>query len=178
MYQTVEFITLLLIGLAGVVLTFITLPGTWIIIAIALVLAFIAKMTGWQSGLSLWFIAVAVALAVVGEVVEFFAGAAGAKRGGAGRPGAIGAIVGGLTGAVIATPVLPIIGTFLGAVVGAGIGAAIAERGFAEKSWKDSASIALGAAGGRLVATIAKTAIAALIALLLIVDSNPWFELF
>ena len=64
-------------------------------------------------------------LAVVGELVEFFGGAGGAKKAGAGWRGSIGAIIGARVGAVFGTAMVPIpvFGTVVGACVGAGLGA-------------------------------------------------------
>jgi len=135
-------------GLAGVALTLLVMPGIWFMIGVAVAIAVF-----WQREMfSPWTLA-----------------AAGSKRAGGTRPGAILSIVGGIVGAIVGTPLIPIpvIGTIAGAVIGAGLGAFIGERGLAARGWKDSARSAGGAAAGRLVATIVKTAFAAAIALLL-----------
>jgi uncharacterized protein YqgC (DUF456 family) len=66
----------------------------------------------------------------LGEVWEFVSGSVRAKRAGAGRRGALGAIAGGVVGAVLGTFLIPapVIGTLLGGGLGAFAGAAGLER--------------------------------------------------
>ncbi len=149
-----------LIALAGVVLTVITLPGTWIAIAGWLLVCL------WRNEFFSWWVLAAVLfLAVVGEVIEFFASAVGAAKGGASRKGGIGACIGSIVGALVGTPIFFPIGAIAGGVVGAAAGAIIAERGMAEKTWKESTKAGAGAAIGRFAATIFKTCCAGLIAM-------------
>lgn len=151
-------------ALAGVVLTLLTLPGTWFAVLIAL-----GCKVWWQPAMfSWWTLGVVIALAFLGEVLEIAASALGAGRAGASKRGALGGIVGSILGAVVGSMVLLFpIGTIVGAVVGAGLGAAIVERGSTDKTWKQSAKVGTGAAVGRLTATILKTILAAAIALIL-----------
>lgn len=154
----------LVLGIVGVGLTLLTLPGAWLSIAVAV------GCNLWQPGLiSWWTIGAAVALAAIGEGLEFFASAAGAKKFGGSRPGAIAGVVGSLIGAIVGTPFLPPIGTVAGAVLGAGVGALVAERGLANKGWRESAQVGTGAAAGRLAATLVKTVISGAVALTLVV---------
>jgi uncharacterized protein YqgC (DUF456 family) len=147
---------------AGVILTLLTLPGTWLGLIAAIGVAL------WRPDLiSWWTIGAAGALAVIAEAIELVASAAGAKRGGASKHGAIGAVIGSFVGALLGSPFLFPIGTVVGGVVGAGLGAFIAERAFKGQSWKDSAKAGQGAAIGRLIATVLKTALACVIALVL-----------
>lgn len=153
-----------LASLIGVLLTLVTLPGTWFIILVALACQW------WREGLFEWWtIAVCAVLALVGEVVEFAWSARGAKRTGGTRPGMIGSIVGGLIGAVVGTflILIPLVGTIIGAAVGAGLGAVAGERGLSNRTWRDSARVGQGAAVGRLTAVVIKTAIAGLIGIVL-----------
>lgn len=154
----------LLLGVIGVALTLLTLPGAWLTIAVAV------GCNVWQPGLiSWWTIGAAVALAAIGEALEFFASAAGARKFGGSRPSAVAAVVGSIVGAIVGTPFLPPIGTVGGAVLGAGVGALIAERGLSNKGWRESAQVGTGAAAGRLAATIIKTCIAGAVAVTLVV---------
>ncbi len=154
---------IVLVSLAGTVLTLITLPGAWVVIAAAIACNF------WVRGTFDWWTIVAcAALGVVGEILEFAAGAAGAAKAGGTRRGAIGGIVGSILGAVGGSLVLLFpIGTILGAVVGAGVGAALMERTHAHQTWESSARIGTGAAIGRFAATIIKTVITAAIGITL-----------
>jgi len=156
---------IIVISLAGVALTLMTLPGVWLIVAAAI------GVNLWQDGTFNWWTIVACGvLGVIGEVLEFAAGAAGAAKAGGTRRGAIGGIVGSLVGAVAGSMVLLFpIGTILGAVVGAGVGAALMERTHKHQTWETSAKVGTGAAVGRFAATIIKTVITAAIGVTLTV---------
>ncbi|HYF15760.1 MAG TPA: DUF456 domain-containing protein [Phycisphaerales bacterium] len=146
-----------LVALIGVALTAVTLPGTWLIAAAAIAVRILRpEMLSW------WPIAVLLVLALLGELLEFVAGALGARKAGASRTGAIGAVVGALVGALAGAPVLFPVGSIVGGAVGSGAGAVLGEHMQTRKTWKESARIAGGAAAGRLLATVAKTLIAAL----------------
>jgi len=115
-----------LIGLVGPALVLLGLPGTWLLLALA-------GLAEWATPARLFSttsVAVVIGLAVLGEVWEFAAGSVRAKRAGAGRRGALGAIGGGLIGAVLGTFLIPapLIGTLLGGGLGAFAGAAGLER--------------------------------------------------
>lgn len=155
----------ILLSWLSVLVTLVTLPGTWLAILVALVVKWWRPelIDGW------WAIGLCVFLAVLGEAAEFGAGAVGAKTAGGSRSGAVGALVGGLVGGVLGTVLipLPILGTILGAVIGAGAGAVLAERGHAGRTWKESLKSGQGAAVGRAVSVVVKGAISALIAVVL-----------
>lgn len=151
-------------SLIGVVLTFLTLPGIWLMIVVASACAL------WRPELfSIWTLAAAVGLGLLAELIEFLASAVGSKRAGGTRAGGWMSVLGGLIGAIVGTPIFPLLGTILGAIVGAGVGAFIGERGIARRSWRDSAVSAGGAATGRAVALVAKGGIAVVIGVLLCV---------
>lgn len=109
--------------LFGIIVIPIGLPGTFIIAILALVYGY---MTGFAQ-LNLGVIAALFAIAVAGEVVEFFLGAAAVKKSGASNFAFWGTLVGGIIGSIWATGILPIIGTVIGAFVGAFLGAALFE---------------------------------------------------
>lgn len=163
----------LIASLAGVALTLLTMPGIWLMIGVAILCAL------WRGDMfSIWTLAAAVLLGVLAEIVELVASAAGSKKAGGTRAGAIGSIVGGVLGALAGTIFIPvpILGTLMGAVAGAALGALVGERGISARTWRESAASARGAATGRLVASVAKTALAAVIAVLLSVAAFlPWF---
>ncbi|MEO1583229.1 MAG: DUF456 family protein [Planctomycetota bacterium] len=152
----------------GTLLTLLTLPGTWLMLLVAIGgKLLLPELIGWP-----WLIAAGV-LAVGGEVVEFGASAAGAKAGGAGRPGAIGALVGGLAGGIIGTIVIPIpiAGTIIGGVIGAGVLAVLFERWKGGKNWRASSKAGAGAAAGKLASTFLKTGVAGVMGLVLTVGA-------
>ncbi len=156
-------------AILGVGLTLITLPGTWAMILVALV------CKAWQPQLIEWWVlGVCVGLALLGEIVEFFASAAGSRRAGGSRSGAFGSVLGALAGALAGTvflAFLPIIGTIIGAVAGAGLGAALAERGVAQRTWAESYKSGQGAAIGRAASIVIKGAVAGVMAVMLCVDA-------
>lgn len=160
-----------LVGLSGIALTAITLPGCWLIALVSLGLSiWKPEMVSW------WATGIVLGLALVGEALELGASALGAAKGGASRKGAIGAVIGSLIGAIGGAPFLFPIGSIAGAALGAGGGALIAERGLNGKTWKDSAKAGGGAAIGRFVAVVLKTGIAAGLAILLVLSvAIPWF---
>jgi len=114
----------LLVGLslAGLAMIPLGLPGLWVMVAG--ILAY-----GWLTGfrtVSVATIAIVLALAFIGEIIENWIGFRYAKRyGGSSRSG-WGALIGGLIGAVIGVPVA-VIGSVIGAFLGSFIGAALFE---------------------------------------------------
>ncbi len=157
-----------LFGLLGTLVTLLTLPGTWLMLLVALICKLIVpESMDWA-----WLIAAGV-LAIAGEVVEFGASAAGAKAGGAGKAGAIGALLGGLAGGIIGTITIPIpiLGTIIGGVIGAGVLAVLFERWKGGKDWKASSKAGAGAAAGKLASTFLKSAIAGIMAVVLTVGA-------
>lgn len=162
-----------LFGAACVVLVVVQLPGTWIMLALALVLELVDQIYltvrpevtfGW------WVLGTCLALTAVGEGVEFLAGAAGAKGGGATRRGMAGAIIGGIVGGIVLTFWLPILvlGTLVGAVVGSFAGAVIGEvTGPTPMTLRSSARPAVGASIGRVLGTLSKVGVAIVVWLVL-----------
>jgi len=98
------------------------LPGNWLMVLSTCLFAW------WRSEdavFSIYTLILITVLAVLGEIIEFFAGIGGAKKAGAGWQGSIGAIAGAVTGAILGTALIPIpfLGTLIGACTGAGLGA-------------------------------------------------------
>lgn len=156
-------ILVVLISIIGIALTVVTLPGTWIMIAGAVLieLFWLPDMFG------AWTLGIAFALALLAELVELIASAAGAKKAGGTKRGAFGAIGGSLIGALVGSPILFPIGAIAGGVVGAGLGTILLERVWAKRTWQESAKAGQGAAVGRFFATVMKTAFAVAIGTLL-----------
>jgi uncharacterized protein len=148
----------LLSGLAGVVFVVLALPGIWFMTLIA------ALCMWWQPEVISWKAVVTlVVLGIVSEAIDLFASAAGAKKFGGSKRGALGAIVGTIIGAIaggIFLSVIPVvgwvIGPILGGILGAGAGALMVERAIVEQTWKDSAKSGTGAALGRTVSIFVK----------------------
>ena len=139
----------------GLALDLVGLFGNWVIlgaIAAAWAITGFTHFSGWTIG-------VLAGLAALGEVVEAISAAFGAKRFGGDRGAALSALGGAIAGAIIATPVLPIIGTLIGACAGAFIAAAGHEVLLMRRSGPEAAWTGLGAALGRIGGLVAKLAI-------------------
>ena len=159
------------IGLACVILVVFQMPGTWIMLFIA-TLAHLADVFWIMPGMGSipspawgwWAIGIGCAFALIGEVIEFAAGALGAKAGGGSRRAAWGAILGGFLGAIIGSLLLPIIGTILGAILGCFLGAFLGETtGKDPRSAAESVKPAIGATIGRVLGTTCKVLIAVVV---------------
>lgn len=132
------------------------LPGNWLIVATAALVWWISVGTSDEGGLFHWgWLAGLLALALLGEFLEFWLGAAGAGKAGGSKRGAVGAILGSIVGAILGSPIAPIIGTIFGACVGAFAGALLFELWKGHSIFK-ATEIGTGAAKGRFWGTIAK----------------------
>ncbi|HEX5470739.1 MAG TPA: DUF456 domain-containing protein, partial [Lacipirellulaceae bacterium] len=159
-------------------LTFVTLPGNWIIVIFAALFAWLIPVAAGR-GISWTIVAVLLGLAVLGEVVEFAASAASAAKQGASKRGIalamIGAIVGSAIGLAIGAPI-PILGSFvmalLGGAVGAFIGAYIGE-GWKGRAHEERLAAGRGAFAGRVWGTVGKLAVGAV--MLVIVAWDAFF---
>lgn len=141
------------------------LPGAWILIGTAIAIDCLDQL--WLGpGAPLTFhpltISAAVAVAAIGEALEFALSAAGAKRFGATRAGMWGSVIGGVAGALIGTCAIPIpvIGTLAGAAIGTALGAVVGELIAGKRTFRDVSGPAAGAVVGRLLGMLAKLPIA------------------
>jgi uncharacterized protein len=145
-------ILLIIINAFWLVLGFFSLPGNWLMIITTILFAL------WQKNIfSIYTIIAAVILALIGEILEFVAGAAGTKAGGGSKKSMAAAIIGAIIGAIAGTIVIPIpiLGTLLGSAIGAALAVLIVERGTG-KEYKTSLKAATGAGLGRILGTGAK----------------------
>ena len=142
-----------------------TLPGNWLM----LMTTYLFAWWQWERDIFGWPLLIFITvLALVAELIEFFAGAGGARRAGAGWMGALAAIGGAVTGAIFGTFVipLPLFGTILGACLGAGLFTWVAER-IAGKEQNHSVRSGMGAGTGVLIGTLSKFLIGCLIWLMI-----------
>ncbi len=160
----VAVILLILVLLAGWILTVLAMPGNWLMVAATATYAYFVTepsvvAIGWAvvAGMAL--------LAALGELVEFVAGALGvAKTGGSKRGAAlalVGSLIGAMAGLFIGLPI-PVIGSLVGAVLLAGLGAlvgAILGEQWKGRDMEESWKVGMGAFWGRLFGTLAKTII-------------------
>lgn len=155
---------LMLLLVCGWLLTLFALPGNWVMVVATALFAWLVPDAD-QLGIGWVLVAIMAALATLGELLEFAAGALGAARVGGSKRGAIlaifGSMLGGLAGAAIGTPI-PIVGTVVAAVLGAGLGAlagAMLGETWKGQSLEQSWQVGQGAFWGRLLGTFAKTTI-------------------
>jgi uncharacterized protein YqgC (DUF456 family) len=153
-------VVLIVLNTVWLGLVLLGLPGIWLMVITAAVVAW------WQYGegtpmFGVATLAIIVALAVVGEIVESAAGAAGSRGAGGTRRGTVGALVGGLAGAIVGTVLLPmpLLGSLIGASVGAGLGALGLEL-TGGRAMRNSVRTGLGAGAGRLLGTVLKLMVA------------------
>lgn len=167
-----------LFGVICLALVVLSLPGTWIMIAVALIIELVDGLYlsgetpttfGW------WVLLACLAVAGVGELLELAAGALGAKTGGGTRRGMVGAIIGGILGAIAMTPLIPIpvIGTLIGALIGTFLGAIVGEVSADNNPMTVRRSIrpATGATIGRVLGTVGKIGTALVVWLVLTVSA-------
>ena len=153
---------LLTVNALGVLLVALQMPGTWLILLATTVAAWWGGLAWDGVMFTYWTLIALLLLAILGEVLEFFAGAAGASKAGASRRGVMGAIVGGVVGAILGTIFLafiPILGTLIGAALGAGVGS-IAGDLWAGRKWGLAFTAGRGAAVGRFWGALWKLVIA------------------
>ncbi|HEX4415070.1 MAG TPA: DUF456 family protein [Lacipirellulaceae bacterium] len=145
----------------GWLTTLVTLPGNWIITGLAALFAWLIPVAA-GGGITWTVVAVLVGLAVLGEILEFGAGAAGAAKQGASKRSValamLGAAIGSMVGLGIGLPI-PILGSLVMAVLG-GAGGAFAGAYLGE-SWKgrpveDRMAAGRGAFAGRIWGTVGK----------------------
>ena len=173
-------VLLLVANLAAWVSNFFTLPGNWIIVALTAVFAFFLPDQDGP-GLGWTIVAVVAVLAVLGEVFEFVAGAAGAAKQGASRRAmvlsAVGAIVGSIGGSIAGSFIpIPVVGTIVGALGGGAFGAfggAYLGEVWKGKSSDQSLQIGKAALAGRLLGTVGKLCVGAV--MLLVVTMASFF---
>lgn len=163
-------ITLTAINLVFWIGILFNLPGTWLMILLATLVEW------WLPGEALFgwtVLAVGAGLAMLGEILEFVLGAAGARQAGGSKRAAALAIAGGVVGAIVGTPFpIPIAGTLIGACLGAFAGSLIGDL-WAGRPVTHSVAAGRGAAVGRFWGTVAKMTVGGGIVVLLAVA--PFF---
>jgi uncharacterized protein YqgC (DUF456 family) len=154
----------------------LALPGNWALVGLAALFAWLVPVEG-SRGVTWTAVGIVTVLAVVGEIVEFAAGAAGAAKVGASRRSIwfslVGAMIGSIAGAAAGAPI-PIIGSLVAALVGGSIGAfvgAYVGESKAERSHAERFAVGKGAALGRLWGTVGKFAVGAVMLAVVAVDA-------
>lgn len=143
----------LVTGMTGLAMVVMALPGIWLmVLAAGACWLWKPEFIGPYTVLSL------AVIAIISEAIEMVASAAGVKKFGGSKRGALGAIIGTMVGAILGSIFIPIIilGTILGGIIGAGAGALMVERGVVQMTWKESLKSGSGAAIGRTVSIFVK----------------------
>jgi len=151
------------------------LPGNWLILVGSGLFAWLVKMDG--HGISWTIVGVLLLMAILGELVEFFAATAGVAKYGASRRAmalsVVGSIVGSIMGAICGVPI-PIIGSavaaMLGGAIGAFAGAALGED-WKGREFDDSLQVGVAAFWGRILGTTGKVVLGAIMVVVATVDS-------
>lgn len=163
MLDAMLLILLTLLALLGWSANLLGMPGNWLIVLMAVLGLWLSppensSHVAWAPFLMI------LAVASLGEVLEFAASALGASRMGGSRRGTalaiggslMGAIVGFFAGTLIPIPLLGnLIGSLLLGAAGA-FGGAVAGERWVGKDWDQSLQIGSAAFWGRLLGTVAK----------------------
>ncbi len=148
-------IGIMLFTVVVALITWIGVPGTFIMSICVLVCGWI---TGFEA-ITPTHVIVIFAISIVLEVVEFFMGGLAARYFGAGRRSALFAILGGIAGTIIGVSILVPIGALVGLFAGSYLGAYLGEK-LSGKTDADAARAALGAVLGNVVSkTLKSTAV-------------------
>ena len=152
------------------------MPGNWFMIGAAAIWTWLLgdsfAAIGWKP------ILLVIALAGLGELLEFGASVLGTKKMGGGRRAAtlsvIGSVIGGISGAFIALPIpIPVISWIVSSVlfacIGALIGATLGEK-WQGSSLNSSLKVGGAAFAGRFVGTLSKIGIGAVILTIVVVS--------
>jgi hypothetical protein len=161
-------VLLVLLNICALATNLLTLPGNWFIVGLTVVFAlFIHLPSG--AGISWWSAGIVVGLALLGELIELAAGAAGAAKSGGSRRGMILSVVGAMAGSIVGVALgvlipVPVIGSLIGAVIGGAVGAFAGA--YAGEAWKgrtedERVAVSMAAMAGRVLGTVGKLGIGA-----------------
>jgi uncharacterized protein YqgC (DUF456 family) len=157
--------------------TLVMLPGNWGILLFAALFAWLVPGTP-EAHLPWSTVGVLLVLAVLGEILEALASAAGAAKRGASRRGMtlslVGAVLGSIAGVVLGLPIpVPVVSSAIAAVaggaMGAFVGAALGER-WKGRSTDHQLQVGRAALFGRLWGTLAKLVIGIVMVVLVAAD--------
>ena len=162
-------VLLVLLNVCALATNVLTLPGNWFIVGFTVLFAVFVHLPS-GSGISLWSAGAVLGLAVLGEVIELAAGAAGAAQSGGSRRGMILAVAGAMAGSIagaflgVFIPV-PVIGSLIGAIRGGALGAfggAYAGEAWKGKTGEERMAISTAAMIGRVLGTVGKLGVGAI----------------
>lgn len=148
----------ILLCIAVLGLHVLSLPANWV------VLALVAAWKGLHPEMAMtwWFFLGLVAIAAVGEALEFIIQLKGAKKYGATGKGNVGGIIGAILGAIVGAGFLLGVGALPGALFGAWGGCLIVER-MNGRPWPEARRAAMGAMWGKFFGMTVKIGCGAVI---------------
>lgn len=147
---------------------YLGLGGNFIVVGLALVHALV---TGFDP-ISWPLILVLLAIALVGEGIEFVVGTFYPAKQGATKSGVAGAFVGGLIGAAVGNSIIPVVGAVLGSFAGA-FGGAVYGEYRRNQNLEPSLRIGAHAFMGRLIAILFKHALGLVMVFLIMRATFP-----
>lgn len=156
--ETIQALTVLLVStlalvlcVAGIGLSTLSLSGTWLVVLAAALEAAVGKgFPGWTT------VALFALTSMAVEGLEAAAGIRGVvRRGGSAWAGA-GALVGGVAGLALASAALPVVGGMIGMAAGSFLGAFVVEV-LRLRRGRAAARIAWGAVLARILMVVVKT---------------------
>jgi uncharacterized protein YqgC (DUF456 family) len=157
-------ILLTLLNLAFWASILVSVPGTWLMLLVSVLVEW------WHPGTFLYswtVLLVAGGLAVLGEVLEFALGAVWSRQAGGSPRGAVLAILGSIVGGILGTALpVPIVGTLIGACLGAFTGSVVGDLWTGQPLVR-SISAGRGAAVGRFWGTMSKLTVGAVMVVIL-----------
>lgn len=173
--MTVFLAFLLILTLAtGWLLTLFGMPGNWLMAVATAAYAYLVP-TASRAAIGWKVVAVLFALALLGEILELVAGAAGATKAGGTRRGALlallGSIGGGILGVIVGLPI-PLVGSLMAALLFAALGAlagAMLGGYWAGQDIGVNWQVGKAAFWGRLAGTMGKMLVGALMGAIVVV---------
>lgn len=168
---------LALVLVAGWVATLVSLPGNWGNVGAAALFAAFVEPPDEGEGIGWTTVGVLIGIAVVGEVIESVAGAAGtAKQGGSRRSmglSIVGAVLGSIAGVALGLPV-PVLGPPIAAILGGALGSfagAVAGEYWKGRNLEHQWTIGRAAFFGRILGTVGKLIAGAVLVVVALADA-------
>jgi uncharacterized protein YqgC (DUF456 family) len=161
-------ILLYLFSIAVLLVTALGIPGNWILVGIALIIALVTKFTA----MNWWYLILCVSLAALGELIESLLGLVLVAKKGGSKMGIFGTFLGGLCGVILGAPYFPPFGSLIFGFVGAFAGAMLGEY-VTYKNMDAAMRIGFWAFVGRAAAIVSKVALGCGIVYIIII--RTWF---
>jgi uncharacterized protein YqgC (DUF456 family) len=144
-----------LLCLAGVILSCVSLSGTWLVAGATILIALVRE----DPFPGVWTVVIFLVIAALTEAAEFFAGAWGVTSRGGSKTAGVAAVMGGVFGIFIGALIpIPIVGSLIGMLAGSFTLAYMVER-WHMKQMGEAADIAFGAVIARVAMILVKTVV-------------------